>query len=325
MRTPANPKRVGAALRPDLPLDPSSRGAKPLPPSSHQGALSRQALLFTLLATLLLPAAARAGEIVRGIPFASVDGTELKLDLHRPDGPPAGLIVWVHGGAWRSGTRDGVDLRGLVDLGWAIASVDYRLSPQAKFPAQIHDIKAAIRYLRAHATELGLPAHRFVIAGSSAGGHLAALVGVTNGHPELEGAVGKNRDTSSAVQAIVDLYGASNLTTILKQSTPHGISVRAPALDLFLGGQPDALPAIAQLASPVFHVDAQDPPLLLMHGDQDPQMPINQSHELAGAYERLGRPVVFKVQHGSAHGGPAFTSAASLRFIDAFLREHLAH
>jgi acetyl esterase/lipase len=264
-----------------------------------------------------------AETVERGIPFARVGDTELKLDLYRPEGPPAGVIVWVHGGAWRGGSREGVDLKGLTAHGWAVASVDYRLSTQARFPAQIHDIKAAIRFLRARAVALGLPADRFVIAGSSAGGHLAAVVGVTNGHPELEGTVGDDRTTSSDVQAIVDLYGASNLTTILRQSTPHGLNVRGPALDLFLGGQPDAVPELARLASPVFHVDAHDPPLLMMHGDQDPQMPINQSHELVGAYEQAGRPVVFKVMHGSAHGGPAFTDAAALRLIDTFLRGHL--
>ena len=125
------------------------------------------------------------------------------------------------------------------------------------------------------------------------------------------------------MQAIVDLYGASNLTTILKQSTPYGVSVRGPALDLLLGGQPDAVVDLAKLASPVFQVDASDPPLFLAHGDQDPQMPINQSHELQGAYEKLGLPVVFKVMHGSAHGGPAFTDETNLARIDSFLRAHL--
>jgi acetyl esterase/lipase len=265
----------------------------------------------------------RAGDVQRGLTFARVDGLELQLDLHRPDGPPAGVIVWVHGGAWRSGSRASVDLQGLVARGWAIASVDYRLSTQARFPAQIHDIKAAIRWLRARSGELGLPPDRFVIAGSSAGGHLAALVGVTNGHPALEGAVGGDRATSSDIQAIVDLYGASNLTTILAQSTPHGLSVRVPALELLLGAQPDAAPDLARLASPVFHVDAGDPPLLLRHGDQDPQMPIDQSRELAAAYQRAGRPVDFRVLPGSGHGGPAFTDGESLREIDAFLRRHL--
>jgi acetyl esterase/lipase len=265
-----------------------------------------------------------AGEVHRGLTFARVDDLALKLDLYQPDGPPAGTIVWVHGGAWRSGSRESVDLKGLVALGWAVASVDYRLSPQARFPAQAHDLKAAIRWLRAHAGQFGLPPGRFIIAGSSAGAHLAALVGVTNGHPALEGAVGEDAATSSAVQAIVDLYGASNLTTILSQSTPHGLSVRVPALELFLGAQPDVIPEVARLASPVFHVDAGDPPLLLMHGDQDPQMPIEQSRELAAAYQRAGRPVEFHVVRGAGHGGPAFTTDESLRTIDAFLRRHLA-
>lgn len=276
-------------------------------------------LAFLTMATLL-----GAGTVERDLIFARTGDTALRYDLHLPDQEkPVGLIIWVHGGAWRSGSRTDVDLKGLTAFGWAVASVDYRLSTQARFPAQIHDLKAAIRHLRARSAELGLPANRFVIAGSSAGAHLAALVGVTNGHAELEGTVGDNLKTSSAVQAIVDLYGASNLTTILKQSTPHGLSVRVPALDLFLGGQPDVLPEISRLASPVFHVDAHDPPLLLLHGDQDPQMPINQSHELAGAYEAAGRPIIFKIQHGSAHGGPAFTSDESLRLIDGFLRRHL--
>jgi acetyl esterase/lipase len=277
-----------------------------------------------LLAFLCLLSFARAQGVTPGIIFARVGDTELKLDLYRPDGPPAGVIVWVHGGAWRGGSREGVDLKGLTAYGWAVASVDYRLSTQARFPAQIHDIKAAIRHLRTHAGELGLPADRFVIAGSSAGGHLAALVGVSNGNTELEGTVGGDLTASSDIQAIVDLYGASNLTTILRQSTPHGLAMRVPALDLLLGGQPEALPGLAKLASPVFHVDANDPPLLIMHGDQDPQMPINQSHELAGAYEKLGRPVVLKVLHGSGHGGPAFTEESSLRLIDGFLRRELA-
>ncbi len=256
--------------------------------------------------------------------LATAQGAPLQLDLYRPDArTPTGLIVWVHGGAWRAGSRRDVDLAGMTQRGWAVASVDYRLSTVARFPAQIHDIKAAIRFLRAHAAEYGYPSDRFVIAGSSAGGHLAALVGVTNSAPDLEGAEGNALTATSEVQAIVDLYGASNLTTILAQSTPHGLSVRKPALDLLLGAQPEAAPELARQASPVFHVDRSDPPLLLLHGDQDPQMPINQAHELQGAYEKLGLPVQFIVMHGAAHGGPAFTTPSALDAIDRFLREHL--
>lgn len=255
--------------------------------------------------------------------FASVEERSLKLDLYRPSADAKGVIVWVHGGAWRRGSRAHPALAGMTDHGWVVASVDYRLSPEAPFPAQSHDIKAAIRYLRAHADQLGIPTRPVVISGSSAGGHLAAIVGVTNNSIPHEGSVGEHPDQDSSVQAIVDLYGASNLTTILSQSTPHGLSVREPALDLFIGGHPDDVPEIARLASPVFHVDADDPPLYLSHGDQDPQMPINQAHELHGVYKAHDLPVHFEVKHGSAHGGPAFTSADELARIDAFLSAHL--
>ena len=281
-------------------------------------------LLTGLLLLTSITTAVRAEKIIPDVTFATVGETKLQLDLYLPESTkPAGLIIWVHGGAWRAGSRKEVDLKGMVARGWAIASVDYRLSTVARFPAQIHDIKAAIRYLRAHAIDYDLPPSRFIIAGSSAGGHLAALVGVTNGLAALEGAEGDFTKESSNVQAIVDLYGASNLTTILPHSTPRGLSVRAPALDLLLGGQPDAVPELAKLASPVFQVDASDPPLFLEHGDQDPQMPINQSHELQGAYKKLGLTVVFKVMHGSGHGGPAFTDEANLDLIDSFLHAHL--
>ena len=273
---------------------------------------------FGLLASVM-PAAVK-----RDLLFAKVGGQELKLDLYLPDeGKPAGLIVWVHGGAWRAGSRESVDVHGLTALGWAIASVDYRLSTVARFPAQIYDIKAAIRYLRTNAAGFGFPADRFVVGGSSAGAHLAALVGVTNGNPALEGTVGNNPGVSSNVQAILDLYGASDLTTILRQSTPHGMEVRVPALELLLGGQPNAVPELARLASPIFQLDAHDPPLFLLHGDQDNQMPPEQSRLLAAAYEKLGLPLHYEVVHGSGHGGPAFTTEAKLRAMDSFLRAHL--
>lgn len=259
--------------------------------------------------------------VVRDVPFASAGDFPLKLDLHLPAGSPhSPIIVWVHGGAWRSGSKASMPLGALVEAGYAVASVDYRLSTQARFPAQSHDIKAAIRFLRGHGANWNLPTKKIVIAGDSAGGHLAALVGVSNGHHDLEGTLGDDREQSSAVQGIVSFYGGANLTTILKQSTPHGLSVRVPALDLLLGGQPDAVLELARLASPVFHVDHSDPPLLLLHGDQDPQMPINQAHELMGAYKKLNLPAQLEVVHGAAHGGAAFYDAERMEVVKAFLK-----
>ena len=259
------------------------------------------------------------------IVYATVGGKPLALDLYMPAGvdrPP--LIVWVHGGAWRGGDKATRFPMAFVEQGIATASLDFRQSTEARFPAMVHDIKAAIRFLRAKAPEYGYRADRVAISGTSSGAHLAALVGVTNGHAALEGTVGDHHDQSSDVHAIVSYYGASNLTTILAQSTPFGLGVREPALELLLGALPDQAHELAQLASPVTHVDRTDPPLLLLHGDQDPQMPINQSHELEGAYEALGLDVRFDIVHGAAHGdrgGPPgfFSDERNARAV-AFLR-----
>jgi len=251
--------------------------------------------------------------------YGVVDGQELKLDLYMPAGeirPP--LLVWVHGGAWERRSKETILTTEFVDSGYAMASIDFRLSGDAIFPAQVHDIKAAIRFLRRVAPVHGYDATRVGIFGSSSGGHLAALVGVTNGHEELEGNVGDDLDQSSDIQAIVSYYGAANLTTILKQSTAVGLAERAPALDLLLGGSPEARLRLATLASPVFHVDTNDPPLLMLHGDQDPQMPINQSHELHNAYEQHDLDVEFLVIHGGDHGGAPFLDSRRMALVKSF-------
>jgi acetyl esterase/lipase len=232
------------------------------------------------------------------------------------------LLVWVHGGAWRSGTKESIP-RQLITTEFAVASLDFRQSTDAPFPANVHDIKAAVRFLRAKASVYGFRPDRIAIAGSSSGGHLATLVGVTNDHKELEGSVGDYLNQSSSVQAIVDYYGATNLMTILAQSTPHGLSVREPALKLLLGDLPDKVPALAALASPVNHVNAKDPPLLILHGDQDPQMPINQAHEIVGKYKEGRLEVTFEVVYGSAHGGDLFLTGGYLDIVIEFLRRHL--
>lgn len=265
------------------------------------------------------------GKVRKDVEYARVGEHRLLLDLYLPskvESPP--LIVWVHGGAWRSGSKDRMPLRFLVENGFAVASVNYRLSPVARFPAQVHDCKAAIRYLRSTQDDYGVDGSKIGIAGASAGGHLAALVGVTNGHNKLEGKVGAATDQSSAVQAIVDYYGPTNFLTILKQSTPHGLGVRIPALQLLLGGQPEDKREAAELASPVFHIDAKDPPLLLLHGDQDPQVPINQSHELHGAYKKFSNlDASFEVVHGGAHGGSQFFDVERKKLVTSFFKRHL--
>lgn len=280
--------------------------------------------MMKFLCSLILLTSAALAETQTDIEYAKVAETSLKLDLHRPQAENPPLIVYVHGGGWRAGTKQDVPIADLYDKGFAIASVEYRLSTQAVFPAQVHDIKAAIRFLRANAEKLHINASKIAILGSSAGGHLAALVGVTNGDKELEGSIGEHLEQSSDVQAIVSYYGASNLETILSQSTGKGLAYRIPALKLLLGDAPDKKPELARLASPVAHLDKKDPPLLLIHGDADPQMPPQQSKDLAQAYETLGLPVTLILLPGSLHGGSEFyndeRTALVAKFLDKVLR-----
>jgi acetyl esterase/lipase len=293
----------------------------------HGSKLLRHAFLWSLAAGI----AATSGpghteptiKTTNDIEYARVAGQPLKLDLYQPATGAAPLLVWVHGGAWEAGSKSPMPLTGLVEHGYAVASLDFHPASAARFPGQVHEIKAAIRFLRASARRYGYDARRIGILGASSGGHLAALVGTTNGQAELEGALGDHPNESSAVQAIVSYFGASNLTTILAQSTPFGLGIRKPALQRLLGAQPEENEATAKLASPVFQVDASDPPLLMLHGDQDPQMPINQSHELQGQYESHGLESHLIVVHGAAHGGDVFFAPQNTERVAAFLDAHL--
>jgi len=285
----------------------------------------KQATSYCILLFLLLTSGVSAAPKPEysDIEYARVGDRKLRLDLYHPavqqDKCP--LIIWIHGGAWRAGSKDDVPIHGMLRHGFAIASIEYRLSTEAQFPAQMHDIKSAIRFLRTHAEEYQVDPDHFILAGSSAGGHLAALAGVTSGVESLEGKVGRHDDSSSAVQAIVSFYGAANLTNILGQSTPHGVSVREPALKLLLGGLPEEEPDLAVLASPVKHVDLKDPPLWLIHGNADPQMPIEQSLELRDCYQDANLPVAFWEIDGAMHGGPEFYSDSRLSTLAAQLKQ----
>jgi carboxylesterase type B len=185
--------------------------------------LNRAGQLLALLCLSIgasAAAAAPAPEIrsLIDIPYGRVDGKTLLLDLHLPAGidrPP--LVVYLHGGAWRLGDKTEVPPL-LVERGYAVASLDFRSSEEARFPANVHDIKAGIRFLRAKAAEYGYRADRIAVSGSSSGGHLAALVGVTSGHPELEGNIGEYRNESSSVQAVVGWVGAYTLATIIMRA-----------------------------------------------------------------------------------------------------------
>lgn len=261
--------------------------------------------------------------IAKDIVYAETGNRKLLLDIYMPQNTEQPyLVVWIHGGAWRSGSKENPP-PGLIKKGYALASIDYRLSEEAIFPAPIHDIKAAIRFLRGNAKKYAYRSDKIIIWGSSSGGHYAALTGVTNNDPYYEGSLGDYTKESSSVQAILDFYGPTDFLTILNQSTPHGLEVRVPALKLLLGKPVEEVPDLARRASPVFLVDSTDPPVLIVHGDQDPQVPVNQSLELMAVYKKKKLSYQLEIIPGAVHGGKEYDSKEMMEIIDNFLETAL--
>ncbi len=246
-------------------------------------------------------------EVHRELTYARAMGFRpLKMDiwLPRQASAPVPLVLWVHGGAFQLGDRrelpptfapDSV-FRLLNEAGMACATVDYRHSLEAPFPAQLHDLKAAVRYLREFADVLNVDPARFGAWGESAGGHLVAMLGLTADREDLHGGLGA-QGHSSGVSAVVDFYGVSSLVDIPRMETPEGLfpaalTAAVPAgmsrqpEQMLVGGSDD--PALLAAASPLSHVRAGAPPFLLVHGDRDGLVPHSQTDLLAAALAGAG-------------------------------------
>ena len=258
--------------------------------------------------------------------YAETDGTQLWVDLYLPDAAAPPLVVYIFGGGWQNGDRKRIDRFGLVpslpDHGYAVASIDYRLSSVATFPAQIHDCKGAIRWLRAHADAYGYDPARIAVLGTSAGGHLAMLLGTTAGSDELEGEVGGHLDQSSRVQAVVDFFGPSDFV-MRSGDQPHKTDDPEGSVYRLLGGAVSENKALAALASPVTHVSAGDPPLFVTHGTADETVLINQAERICDVYRETGLKVAYHPVAGAGHGGPEFKTPEIMAEVTRFLDEHL--
>ncbi len=242
-----------------------------------------------------------------------------RLDLYLPEQAEGRLplIVWIHGGAWLGGSKEGCPAVPFVSKGYAAASINYRLSQHAVFPAQIEDCKAAIRWLRANAAKYRLDADHIGVWGASAGGHLVAMLGTTGAVKELE-ATGGNLDQSSRVQCVVDWFGPSDLLTMPGSHDNPGL----PESRL-IGGPVQENKEKARKASPVTYVSKDSAPFLIMHGDQDNLVPLSQSEELAAVLKKIGMEVTLQVIQGNGHGGPGFGSPESRKVIEEFFAKHL--
>jgi acetyl esterase/lipase len=257
------------------------------------------------------------------IVFATVDSHELKLDLYLPketENPP--LVVFIHGGGWRNGSYKRCRTTWLTDYGFAVASIGYRLSDKAKFPAQVHDCKAAVRWLRAHADEYGYNADRIGVAGTSAGGYLALMLGVTGDEEKLEWDIGDNTNQSSRVQAVVDFYGPSDFV-LRSQNQPIKTEGPESPVFLLLGQAAGKNEKLARFASPAFHVSKDDAPLLIIHGEKDKTVFLDQSERMVEEYRKANLDVTMITVAGAGHGGKAHFTPENREKVAEFLRKHL--
>ena len=262
------------------------------------------------------------------IPYAGTDNPRQKLDLYLPKSPrsdkPLPVIVWIHGGAWLAGDKSsGIgQLSRFVGSGdYAGVSVAYRLTNEATWPAQIHDCKAAIRWIRGNAKEYNLDPERIGVWGSSAGGHLVAMLGTSGGVEALEGQLGEFTDKSSRVTCVVDFFGPSDLLAI--GDYPSTIRHNAPDSpeSRLVGGPLLEMKDAAASASPTTYVSADDPPFLIVHGDKDLTVPLNQSVRLNELLQKTGVDVTFMTIEGGGHGG--FASDELNRRVRDFFEKHL--
>ncbi len=258
----------------------------------------------------------------RDLPYVTDGHERQKLDLYLPKAEEKlPLIIWVHGGAWLAGSKtDGVPLDYLAD-GYAVASINYRLSQHAIFPAQIEDCKAAIRWLRANAQKYNLDPNCFGAWGPSAGGHLVAMLGTTGDVNEFD--VGENLTVSSRIQAVADYFGPTDFLQMDEHRPPNGMVHNmpdSPESKLIGGYIQDNKEKVAK-ANPITYVTKDDSPFLIIHGDIDPLVPHHQSEILEAALKKAGVPVSFYTVKGAGHGG--FKDPNVPKLTRQFFEKHL--
>jgi acetyl esterase/lipase len=254
-------------------------------------------------------------DVWKDIEYANVKGHSLKLDIYIPEkgSRPLPLVVYIHGGGWMAGDKTEGLANSVLQHGFALACVEYRFSQVTIFPAQIEDCKAAVRWLRAHASDYGYNPDKIGAWGDSAGGHLVSMLGVTSKHPELEGDEG-NPEVSSQVQAVCDFYGPSNLLLM----DPRIADSAVPKL---LGGPIDQNQEKARKASPLFYVTSDACPFLIVHGDKDPIVPIQQSIDLNDTLQKAGVESTLYIVKGGGHGfGDPNAYESVIKFFTHYLK-----
>lgn len=254
-----------------------------------------------------------------------------RLDLYLPEtmpDHPLPLVVHIHGGGWTGGSKFPCPVVGMVLKGYAVASVEYRFSQKAKFPAQIQDCQAAIRWLRANREPYQLDPEKVGVVGASAGGHLSALVGTAGGKGTFP-PIGGNEEQSDRVQAVCDIFGPADFTTVVQQAAEDQNvrnvfefnTPRDPYSSLIGADLGDR--AKSEAVSPVSYVSGENPPFLILHGTHDALVPYAQSVQFAEALKAEGVEVWLQTLPGAGHGGPVFARPAILQLMQNFFDKHL--
>lgn len=257
--------------------------------------------------------------------YTKVGDQELKLDIARPEdtSTPHPAVLLIHGGAWRAGNKK--DTRPLVaelaQHGYVAVSPQYRFCPDVPFPAQVHDVKAAVRWLRTNAKELGVDPDHIGAVGFSAGAHLSLMLGLTDGDDGLEGDGLAPDAPSSRVQAVVNFFGPTDLAADDLPAVSKGL------VKDFIGGTPQDKPEETKQASPITFTTADDPPVLTFQGTKDPLVPHTQAFLLTDALTKAGAKgsrveLLVGAEHGWNGAELERTKKATYDFLDQYLKPH---
>ena len=260
-------------------------------------------------------------KVRRNLEYAQAGGQSLRLDIYSPRHPAGKLpvVVWIHGGAWNSGSKDFCPIGFMAAQNLAIVSMDYRLDTVAPFPAQLYDCKAVIRWLRANAEKFNLDENHIGIFGASAGGHLALLLATTADQPQLEGEVGGNLGFSSRVQCVCAFYPPTDLNRLVTDP-----KIRADAngeVAKLIGGAVAQNVDKANFASPLFYVDKHCAPVFLLHGGADTLVPSEQSRIFYAALKQASVEAQLEIIPKQGHGIIAPPPVAQK--IYQFFNQHL--
>ncbi|MCG5054285.1 MAG: alpha/beta hydrolase [Myxococcales bacterium] len=267
----------------------------------------------------------------RDVPYAGDART--RLDVHLPLVPrdqPVPWVLWVHGGGWAGGNKQSVELFALRQTcrGFAVATIDYRLSFEARFPAPLADLRAALRHLRAHADDYDLDPDKVVVWGASAGGHLAALLALTEGEKAFDRPDDRHRKVSTAVRGVIDWWGPSSFSEFdadfgLRCPQHKCHTCEGSAESRLLGCEVRRCAPRARRASPLTYVKPHAPPFLLQHGRDDCTVPAAQSQRLAEALRAAGNDVQLEIIPGARHGDGAWLRPDVMAAVDGFLDRRL--